>query len=65
MQAIEAPRNWIGQICFSGLPLLSENELKTAQKSLFSVFIQTQQELDQPDKNSKDMGINMLILTTC
>lgn len=56
MQAIEAPRNWIGQICFSGLPLLNENELKTAQKSLFSDFIETQQELDQPDKNQQGYG---------
>lgn len=56
MQKLNAPVNWIGQICFSGLPLLSSEELKEAQKSLMKAYVDAQHILDQPSKNHDGYG---------
>lgn len=56
MEKLNAPVNWIGQICFSGLPLLSAEELKEAQKSLMKAYVDAQHILDQPSKNHDGYG---------
>lgn len=56
MKMLNSPANWIGQICFTGLPLLSDEELKEAQKTLLSDYVKTQQSLEQPSKKHDGYG---------
>lgn len=56
MKKLNAPTDWIGQIHFTGLPLLSNEELKEAQKALLSDYVKTQQSLEQPGKKHDGYG---------
>ena len=56
MKMLNTPADWIGQIHFTGLPLLSSEELKEAQKSLMKAYVDTQHILDQPGKNHDGYG---------
>ena len=56
MKMLNTPADWIGQIRFTGLPLLSSEELKEAQKSLMKAYVDTQHILNQPGKNHDGYG---------
>lgn len=58
MKTLDLPSDYVGQIRFTGLPLLTPEELKKAQLDLFKALIQVKRNIKQPKKNKKGYGYN-------